>query len=193
MKYIREIEKQFKSQKYPVFKSYELDSFGAGKKYKKRLTHLLLANGRIRRIAKGVYTFHNDVTVVGFAFSPFYYGFEDALSIMGISDQGTNPIVVTIRNVRQGVRTFGGRNYRVKCIPQSLFFGYEMLQRGNFWIPVSDIEKTIIDMIYFKDHIRDELWPDILKALDKKKLDKYLQKYRKDFREKVKAIIKSKT
>jgi len=189
MKYMREVEKQFQSPSYPVFRSYELESFKMGKKYKKRLIHLLLSNGRIERITRGVYTFHNDVTVVGFAFSPFYYGFEDALSIRGLSLQGTNSIVVTFRNVRQGVRSFKSRNYLVRRVPQDLFFGYNLLKRGKFWIPVSDLEKTIIDMMYFDHYIRDELWPGILKELDMERLRDHLKRYKKGFRDEMLKTI----
>ena len=190
MKYMKEIERQFKSYRYPVFKSYELETFGVGKKYKKRLIHLMLSNSRINRITKGVYTFHKDVDVVGFAFSPFYYGMEDALSIRGISEQGTNPIIVTTRNVRQGKRSFIGRNYIVRRIPEEHFFGYGMLKHGDFWVPVSDVEKTVIDLVYFDHHITEEHWSEIIKLLDSKKLNEYLQRYKIVFREKVHKMLK---
>jgi len=46
-------------------------------------------------------------------------------------------------------------------------------------VPVSDLEKTLIDMVYFKIGIRNELKPSILKALDRKKLKNYLKHYDK--------------
>jgi predicted transcriptional regulator of viral defense system len=190
MKYMKELESQLSSYKHPIFRSYELQSFNISKNYKKRLTHLLLSNGRIKRITRGVYTFHDDINVVGFAFSPFYYGLENALTMHGISTQGTNPIVITPRNVRQGLRVFEGRNYLIKRIPEALFFGYEMVKRGNFWVPVSDLEKTVIDMMYFDGYIRDELWPTILKELQMRRLNEYLGRYKKEFRTKMLKTIK---
>ena len=65
-------------------------------------------------MAKGVYTFHNDITVVGFAFKPFYYGLENALTILKLWDQNTNPVVITWKNVRAGERKFGDGNYLVQ-------------------------------------------------------------------------------
>jgi predicted transcriptional regulator of viral defense system len=190
MKYIKDVEKEFRKPSYPVFKSQDLASFKVGRKYRKRMTHLLLSSGRIERITRGIYTFHNDVSVVGFAFPPFYYGFENALTLRGVSLQGTNPMVVTPRNVRQGVRVFKGRNYIVRRIPPKLFFGYNMLKRGNFWMPVSDLEKTVIDMMYFDDYIRGELWPGILEKLDMKRLKEHLKRYKKEFREKMLKTIR---
>jgi predicted transcriptional regulator of viral defense system len=190
MKYITDIRREFSISKKPVFESSELSSFGIGDKYKKRLLHLMLAKGEIRRITSGAYTFHKDLDVVGFAFRPFYYGLEDALSIMKISLQGTNPIVITVRNVRQGVRDFYGRNYVVKKIPEEFFFGYEIVRHGEFWIPISDLEKTIIDMVYFKEYIRDELWIEIIKIINIKKLDTYLNKYKPEFKDRVLGLVK---
>jgi predicted transcriptional regulator of viral defense system len=191
MKYTARIRKEFSKSNKPVFSSSELSSFGIGPKYKKRLLHLMLARGEIKRITRGEYTFHNDLDAVGFAFRPFYYGLEDALSIMKISDQGTNPIVITLKNVRQGVRDFYGRNYVVKRIPKEFFFGYVLVRHGSFFIPVSDLEKTIIDMVYFKQYIRDELWPGILKEIDMKRLNGYLKKYAPGFRKNVLELVRS--
>lgn len=182
MKYTDEIEGHLADSRHPVFRSQELSLLGVGDKYKKRLVHLMLADGRITRITRGVYTFHRDIDVVGFAFQPFYYGLEDALAIRRLSEQGTNPVVMTPRNVRQGVRTFNGANYVVRRVPAELFFGYGMARRGGFWVPVSDVEKTVIDMLYFGGAIRDELWPPIAAALDRERFAEYLKRYPPGFR-----------
>jgi hypothetical protein len=58
------------------------------------------------------------------------------------------------------------------------------------WLPVSDLEKTIIDMVYYGDVIRDELWPAILKALSPTKLNGYLEKYPPGFSKKVIGLIR---
>ena len=65
-----------------------------------------------------------------------------------------------------------------------------MVKRGEFWIPVSDIEKTVIDMLYFDDYIRDELWPGILEQLEMERLNDYLKRYKKEFRGKMLKTIK---
>ena len=190
MKYIKSIRDRFGTSNTPVFRRSELKLIkGISKGYLKTLIHNLLARGEIRRITKGTYTFHDDADVVCFAFSPSYYGLEDALSIRKISEQGTNPVVVTLRNVRRGARRYDGKNYLVYHLDKSLFFGYEQIKRGDFWIPVSDIEKTVIDMVYFKVGISDELWPEILAAIDRKRLDGYLKRYNKRFQENVNRLL----
>jgi len=194
MKYTSDLKDRFFKANFPVFRISDIRLSFSRTGIKDNYLYLMLHNmerrKEITRIIRGVYTFHGDVNVVGFAFQPFYYGFEDALSIRGISLQGTNPIVVTLRNVRQGVRTFRGRNYLIRRIPQNLLFGYSMVKRGEFWIPVSDIEKTVIDMLYFDDYIRDELWPGILEQLEMERLNDYLKRYKKEFRGKMLKTIK---
>lgn len=182
-KYINYIRKRFNDTRVPVFNINELKLIkGLSRSYLKLLVHNLLSKGEIRRITRGMYTFHRDADVLCFAFQPAYYGLEDALSILGISDQGTNPSIITIRNARRGVRSFEGRNYVINHIDKKFFFGYELMKHGSFWIPVSDLEKTVIDMVYFKYHIREELWEGILERIDKKKLNSYLEAYEPAFR-----------
>ena len=191
MKYIKEIRERFSSPDFPIFRAREFRTMNVGKKYSKRLTHMLLSRSEITRITRGVYTFHNNSNVVGFAFAPFYYGLEDALRIRGLSEQGTNPLVVTSRNVRQGTRQFKGSNYRIYKIDKRFFFGYDLIRIGDFWVPVSDVEKTVIDMIHFNGGIRDELWPGILKVLKMKKLREYLKRYKPGFRKRVVGVVDS--
>ncbi len=189
MKYAKEFEKLFNSTKFPVFTIEDVmlafKSSGMSYKYLRLMLYKYSKSGRIRRISSGVYTFHNHAIVVGFAFRPFYYGLESALGILGFSNQGVNNVVITTRKVRTGIRTFDGRNYRIARIKNRYFFGYKLMQYGNFWVPVSDIEKTLIDMVYFKIGIRDELMKDAFSKLDIRKLNRYLKVYNGGFRKRV--------
>ncbi len=189
MKYINYVRNTFGANNFPVFTVTDLKvalgAMGISKDYLRLLIHNLLHKGEIKRITKGVYTAHDDATVVGFAYGSFYYGLENALSIRGFSDQSTNFVVLTPRNVRQGIRNFDGRNYLVKRLDSSFFFGYDLIRYGNFWVPVSDLEKTVIDMVYFDDFISPESWEIIKPKLDVKKLTLYLKKYDSKFRKKV--------
>ena len=173
MKYAKMFESTFKRVDYPVFTFRDaklaLERKGITGSYLRLMLHKHYASGRIKRITKGVYTFHDDAIVVGFAFQPFYYGLESALSILGVSTQASNNIVMTTRNVRAGIRSFQGRNYRIIRIESRLLFGFSTIKVGDFWVPISDLEKTVIDMLYFKVPIREELYPEISKKLDKRK------------------------
>ena len=185
MKYAKMFESTFKRVDYPVFTFRDaklaLERKGITGSYLRLMLHKHYASGRIKRITKGVYTFHDDAIVVGFAFQPFYYGLESALSILGVSTQASNNIVMTTRNVRAGIRSFQGRNYKIIRIESRLLFGFSTIKVGDFWVPISDLEKTVIDMLYFKVPIREELYPEISKKLDKRKFEEYLKRFDKSF------------
>ena len=66
----------------------------------------------------------------GFGFSPFYYGLEDALSLRNVWEQETNPVIITPRTVRVGIRKFEGRHFVVRRIDRSMFFGYTFVDYG---------------------------------------------------------------
>ncbi len=190
MKYIKLLKEEFSKWDKPIFNVTDLNMIpGLSNSYRRLMIHNLFRKGFISKVTRGVYTFHRDASVLCFAFSPSYYGLENALTIRGLSLQGTNPIIITPRNVRTGVRTFIDRNYVIYRIKPEFFFGYELVKREELWIPVSDLEKTIIDMAYFGKVIRDELWRNILPSLDMKRLRLYLEKYTPQFRDELLASV----
>lgn len=178
MKYVKEVRERFKSA--PAFTITDLRVFlgkkGISREYLYLLVHNLLVKGEIKRISRGVYTFRGDVEVVGFGFRPFYYGLQEALSLLNLWEQETNPVVITPRKVRSGVRSFEGANYVVKRISRRMFFGFKMMRYEDFWIPVSDVEKTLIDFVYFKQPLSKEAVAEIKKRADKKTLNEYLKR-----------------
>ena len=150
-KYSEEIEALFK--KSPVVDSNSILRIIRSRKkvsqYNKQLIRNLLLAGKIRRLAKGCYTRHNDPSLAVFCFKPAYLGLQDALSMHNLWEQETIPIIITARKVRQGIRSIMGVNVLIRRIDKRYFFGYEHKNYGDFYFPVSDIEKTFIDMAYF--------------------------------------------
>jgi predicted transcriptional regulator of viral defense system len=193
MKYIAYVRERFSKEDFPVFSILDVKSALKERKvseqYIRLMLHNLKNNGEIKTVTRGIYTFHDDISVVGFAFQPFYYGLECALSIRGISEQGANIVVMTARNMRTGSRTFGGRNYRIQRLNKEMMLGFDLIKYGNFWVPVSDPEKTIIDMLYFKDHISEELWKGLAGGIDIGKLKRYLKNYKSGFGRDVLALV----
>ena len=178
-KYAKEVREHFKTA--PAFTITDLRVFlgesGISKEYLHLLVHHLLARGELKRISRGVYTLRDDAQVVGFGFNPFYYGLQEALSLRNLWEQETNPVVITPRNVRNGLRQFQGANYVVRRINRRMFFGFETVRYGDFWIPVSDVEKTLIDFVYFRQPpLSAETIAEIKSKLDWKKLDVYLKR-----------------
>lgn len=178
--------------KSPVvdFKSIER-VVGSSKKsnYAKLLVHNLLSKGKIKKIGKGVYTKHNDISLVVFSFSPAYLGLQDALSHHSISEQETVPIILTTRKVRRGIRKFLGGNVLVRNINKKYFFGFEYAEYGGFCLPYSDLEKTFIDMIIFNQRMDKDVLKRIKKRVNVHKLNSYLIKYPKNVRNKIKSFF----
>ena len=147
------------------------------RQYHKQLIRNLVLGEKIKRLAKGCYTAHEDTSLAVFCFKPAYLGLQDALSIHNLWEQETIPVIITAGKARNGVRSISGANVLIRRIDKKYFFGYEYLQQGDFYFPVSDVEKTFIDMVYYNENISNELATNIKKRIDRKKLKSYLKRY----------------
>ncbi len=184
MKILKIIRERF--SKKPTFSIHEV------KKYTKNantLLNYLLQKGEIARITKGHYTFHKEIMVVGNAYFPYYYCLHEALSLYGLTEQETNPIIITPRKVRTGIRTFLGRNYIVKRIKREMFFGYTTLQYYDFYIYISDYEKTLIDFFYFREPLKEAELKRLLHVVDRSKIKEYLKRCPAWLAKKIQKII----
>lgn len=76
-------------------------------------------------------------------------------------------------------------NVILRRIKPSYFFGAEMLRYGDLFVPVSNLEKTLIDFIYFREPLEREVLSALKRKIDRKKLENYLKIYPKRFRENV--------
>ena len=159
------------------------------KQYSKQLVRNLILKGKIRRLAQGCYTKHNDPSLSVLCFKG-YLGLQDSLSIHNLWEQETIPVIITANKVRQGIRKILGVNVLIRRIDKRYFFGFEYLKYGNFYLPASDIEKTFIDLVYFKENLEKEALKNIKKGIDDEKMRIYLKKYSKKFRERVFRILK---
>ena len=112
------------------------------------------------------------------------------MSIHNLWEQETIPVIITANKVRQGIRKILGVNVLIRRIDKRYFFGFEYLKYGNFYLPVSDMEKTFIDLVYFKENLEKEALKNIKKGIDDEKMRIYLKKYNKKFRERVFRILK---
>ena len=150
---------------------------GTNSSYTKQLIRNLIIENKIKRLTKGYYTIHDDPSLTVFCFKPAYLGLQDALSIHDLWEQETIPIVITTRKIRQGIRNINNNNIMLRRINKKYMFGIEYKSINNYYFPYSDIEKTFIDMIYYKQHIDKETLKEFKKRINKKKLKSYLKKY----------------
>ena len=189
-KYLKDVENLFR--KSPVVSYSSIEKLVKGKKgakqYAKQLTRNLILKGKIKRLAKGYYTEFDDPSLSVFCFKPAYLGLQDALSFHNVWEQETIPIIITTRKVRQGIRKILGYNVLVRKISKKYLFGFGYYKENGFYLPYSDVEKTIIDMIYFKEKLDSRLIREMKKKIDKRKLEAYLKSYPERSR---KRIMKS--
>ena len=192
MKYLDLFRNQFRSRL--IFTIYDakkvLSQKGISASYLHVLLNHLNKKREIKKITRGVYTFREEIEVVGFAFSPFYYGLQEALSLRKLWEQEVNPVVITTRKVRNGIRKFLGNNYLVKRINRKMFFGFEMIKYYDIWIPVSDIEKTFIDFVYFRQKLPKETLGEIKKSVRSSVLNSYLKRVPKWVKMRVLKLIR---
>ena len=186
-KYMRQIEDLF--EKSPVVNFSSIARIVRNKKkikqYTKQLIRNLLLKNKIKRLTKGFYTRYNEITLCVFCFKPAYLGMQDALSIHDLWEQETVPVILTTRKVRPGIRQVMDNNIFIKRISKKYFFGFEYIKYGDFYFPVSDIEKTFIDLIYFNQYLDKEVIKEFKKRINRKKLKEYLKKYPKKIKAKV--------
>ncbi|MEM3607214.1 MAG: hypothetical protein QXE30_06205, partial [Candidatus Bathyarchaeia archaeon] len=151
--------------------------------------HNLVNKGEIKRIIKGWYSLYDDPIVSVFCFKPAYIGLQEALSLHGLWEQETNVIIVTMLKVRTGVRKILDSNVILHRIDKKYFFGFDYLKYENFFVPISDIEKTLIDLIYFNEVPGKDVIKTIKKKIDEEKLMNYIKKFPPRFKRKINKIL----
>ncbi len=189
----KEILKKFSD--YPTFSYNDVELYLTNKAKNPSISRLLshLKNkGHIYSIRKGIYSTKMDISLSGFAFRPFYYGLTYAITIRELWTQESSPEIITLKRVKKNnVKVFNGKHIvAVHHSNPKYFFGYENVKRGNINIPVSDPEKTLIDMFFYKKRIALQKYDDILKVLDRKKLKRYLKVYDKHTKATVNNFVK---
>ncbi len=187
MKHAKKVREYLK--RTPVASVSSISKIVGNRDYAYVLLNHLVKKGEAFRITRGYYSAIDDPTLLVFCMKPSYLGLEDALSFHELWEQETIPIIVTCRKVRQGIRKVFGCNVLVKRISPKYFFGYEYVKYEGFLVPVSDVEKTLIDLVYFGRGIDEELARSFKERVDKKKLASYLKKYPEKVRRKVKSVI----
>lgn len=120
---------------------------------------------------------------------PAYLALQDALSIHGLWEQETIPVIITTRKVRQGLRSVFGSNIMIRRIDRRYYFGIEHVQQDDVALPVSNIEKTLPDLLYYKQYIRPDVLKKITKRINRTRLIEYLKLYPAEFGKRVKRII----
>lgn len=192
MKYINEFLKYFSA--FPAFTARDARLFlgrhGASAAYCRLFMRNMIKGEKVFSIGRGRYTLHDDPMMAGFAFSPFYYGLESALTYHRLWDYVTPITIITTNRVRKTSIVLLGRNATVRRIKRRNFFGYSLVPyKDGVYIPVSDIEKTLIDSIYFHAPFSNDVYAAIAKKVDMKRLREYLTHYNKAVKTQIGAAL----
>ena len=192
MKYKKQLYDNFKKSKVFSLRDVRIlfSNKNISKDYSKNLMSNLIKEKKIHKITNGKYTFQEEIMCIGFAFSPFYYGLQEALSLHNLHEQETNAIIITTNKIKPGIREIMDTNVYLRRIDKKYFFGYDFIKYYDIEIPVSDIEKTLIDLVYYKESISKDVILEIKKKIDLIKLNKYLEKYPITIKNKVLDLIK---
>lgn len=162
------------------------------KQYAKQLIRNLIKQKKIIKLSKGIYTKHNEISLSVFCFKPSYLGLQNAMSFHNLWEQETIPIIITSKKARAGIRQIQGANIMIKRINKKYLFGFDYCLDSNFYIPYSDIEKTFIDMIHFKQPLDKEQIRNFREKIKKTKLKTYLKYYPPRFRKLVLRVLSKK-
>lgn len=188
--YLKKIEELFDKSPVVDFKSIErVINLKNKSNYTKLLVYNLIKKNKIKRIGKGIYTKYSESSLSVFVFTPSYLGLQSSLSLYGLWEQETIPIILTTKKIRRGIRNVLDSNIFVRNINKKHFFGFELVKEGSFYLPYSDLEKTFIDMIVFNQKMNNEVINKIKLNIDKIKLNKYLKKYNSKIRKKVEILL----
>ena len=147
------------------------------KQYVKQLIRQLIAKGKLKPLVKGYYTTQNDASLAVFCFQPAYLGLQDALSHHNLWEQETIPIIITTRAVRTGIRNVLGSNVLLRHLDKKYYLGIEYHATKAIALPYSDVEKTCIDMVHFKQKMSPEVKQEFKKRVNLPKLEIYLKPY----------------
>jgi len=185
-KHIRKVEELFR--KSPVVDFSSIARITKTKNYSKQLIRNLILKGKIKKLAKGYYTIYDNASLVIFCFKQAYLGLQDALSFHNLWEQEVIPIVITTGKVRTGLRKVLGANVLIRRLNRKYFFGFDYY-KSRFYLPYSDIEKTFIDMVHFKENLSREILKEIKNKINMKKFNMYMKAYPKKFKNRVRKLL----
>jgi len=186
VKYIPGIMEFFK--RTPVVSTRDVKLYLRQKGYSYLLLSNLVKRKAVKRITKSFYTIHDDPIVSIFCFKPAYLGLQEALSIHNLWEQESNVVIVTSKKVRIGLREMLRSNVIVHRVKPRYLFGFDLVKYGDFFVPVSDVEKTLLDFVYLKEPLGRGVISIMKREANVSKMRVYMKRYPRWVRMKVKKL-----
>lgn len=118
--------------------------------------------GYVKKIRQGFYIF-SDLeiteqelfTIANRIYEPSYISLEMALSIYGLIPEAVYSITSVTSQKTKTWKTPVG-NFIYRHIRPELLFGYELQEHRGHYYQIAEIEKAILDYLYFNSKIKDE-------------------------------------
>jgi predicted transcriptional regulator of viral defense system len=186
MQYL-ELKTQLKD--FPVFSIKDIEKIDSSF-HKQRLSEWQKKN-YVKKICKGFYIFFDLVIqeqmlfiIANRIYEPSYISLEMALSLHGLIPEAVYTVTSVTSQKRRSLVTVVG-NFKYQHIQPSLLFGYELREYNGYRYQVAEIEKAILDYLYFNPSIKEEKAFDgvrfnvseLREKLDLVKFNRYLDAY----------------
>ncbi|NQU81852.1 MAG: hypothetical protein HQ543_10065 [Bacteroidetes bacterium] len=125
------------------------------------------AKNYIKKIRKGYYYFpERDINenflmhISNKIYKPSYISMATALSYYNLIQEGVYLITgISTRKTMLFETPLGNFGYR--AIKNELFFGYRLIQQGDYNIRYAEVEKSILDFFYFNKINMEEMADDV--------------------------------
>ena len=147
---------------------------------------------KLYTVKKGIFSLEQRDEFVGFAFTPFYYGGLTALMITDLIDDQVKMEIMTTHKIKKSfIDVYKGKSHvEVHHLPKKYYFGFTEMRYGDIIVPVSDPEKTLIDLFYYNKRLFKRNYAELIKHVNMKTLEKYLNCYDKRIKKRIYKFIK---
>jgi len=154
----------------PVFSLSDLNQIIDNRDYAKKFLKKMCKEGKIRKIRKNIYTFHEDDFIIGsFLVKPSYISSVSALSYYKLITQIPNEVFCATLKKSKNIG-------KINFFHTDYFFGYKEENYENFRILIAEPEKAIIDSFSI---LPVSLFEESIGEIDAGKMTEYLKKIRK--------------
>jgi predicted transcriptional regulator of viral defense system len=110
---------------------------------------------------------------------PAYLSLTTALYLLNAIQQVVDKVYVITTRQKKSKEVFGVKTHFIK-VDSNLMFGYSKVRKGNSFIMLADIEKTILDCLYFQRYCSLQYLCEALKKADIVKLESYVKRFKKE-------------
>jgi predicted transcriptional regulator of viral defense system len=174
---LHELADRMKKSKIAVFSIEDicrLGGIGRGEAYV--YIHRMLERKLIRRVQRGRFTVHEDPFVVSSQLiTPSYISFLSSLYLHGKLEQSINSIFI-VTPVKKAPMRIMDMDVRFVKFRPDLVFGFRKVRKGESYVSLAEVEKTIVDILYLPRYARISTVANLMREVDAQKLEAYARR-----------------